>query len=141
VDAATFSSVDSLDRDSQSIVRSIIVGLKDSEVWCICNYRLAIDKDKSILQGWKKIVAPIIRMTTFERDLVEKYIEFAIPCTKLFSPLPGNCVRVDKSMSTASDQQERDVVTYFAACFAVLDSFNLRRTLGTENRPSGGNPG
>lgn len=33
-------------------------------------------------------------------------------------------------MSIAGEQQQRDVVTYFAACFTVLDSFNLRRTLG-----------
>ena len=116
-------------QDVQIMVRSIIVGLK-TVVWCISNYRLPKEKEKPAPGASEEPAAPVIRMTKFERDLVEKYIDFAIPCMKVFAPLPTKAGAAGASMSIAGEQQQRDVVTYFAACFTVLDSFNLRRTLG-----------
>lgn len=136
-------NVDSL-QDIQSMVRSIIVGLK-TVVWCITNYRLPKEKDKSRDQASQASLddpKPVIRLTKFERDIVEKYINYAVPCMKLFVPLSpnsrgptaGDIEAFKPSLSTVGEQQQRDVLTYFAACFTVLDGFNLHRTLGRKIR-------
>jgi hypothetical protein len=93
-------STDSL-RDLQSIVRSIVVGLK-TVIWCVNNYRLNKDDE-------------IIKITSWEHDLIDKYIIYSLPCMRIFSD---------------NDAQYRDVLTYFGASFTVLDSHNFRQIVG-----------
>lgn len=118
-------------RDMQSMIRSIIAGLK-TVVWCITNYRIPKDKEKPPSGAADEAAEHVVRMTKFERDLVDKYIEFAIPCIQIFTPLPLIPGDAGISPTNAWEQQERDVVTYFASFFAALDSFSLRRTLGAK---------
>ena len=92
--------IDSL-RDIQSIVRSIVVGLK-TLIWCVNNYRPNKEEEAA-------------KITTWERELIDKFFVYSLPCMKAF-------------FENAS--QYRDVLTYFGASFTVLDSFNFRRTIG-----------
>lgn len=93
-------SMDSL-RDIQSIVRSIVVGLK-TVIFCLNNYRLNKDDE-------------VIKMTSWEHDLIDKYIIYSLPCMRIFSD---------------NVAQYRDVLTYFGASFTVLDSHNFRQIVG-----------
>jgi transformation/transcription domain-associated protein len=124
------SSFDTI-RDKQSMIRSIIAGLK-TVIWCITNYRIPKDKEKPTPGAADEAAEHVVRLSKFERDLVDKYIEFAIPCIQIFTPLPLIPDDAGSLPNNAWEQQERDVVTYFASFFAVLDSFSLRRTLGAK---------
>jgi transformation/transcription domain-associated protein len=127
-------------QDVQSIVRSIIVGLK-TVVWCITNYRVPKDKDKPSRgdsQGAgsaEEGIPSTVRLTKVELDLIENYIEYAIPCMGILSPgeesrKPNRRDGKFPPPPTAAEQQQMDVLNYFAACFTVLDGFHLRNTLG-----------
>ena len=124
------SSFDKL-RDMQSTIRSIIAGLK-SVVWCITNYRIPKEKEKTAPGTTDDSAEQVARMTKFELDLVKQYIEFAIPCMQIYTALPLASSEAGLSFSNTCEQQERDVVTYFASFFAVLDSSSLRCTLGAK---------
>lgn len=124
------SSFDKI-RDMQSTIRSIIAGLK-TVVWCITNYRIPKEKEQVGPGTSDDPAEHLVRMTKFERDLVKKYIEFAIQCIQIYTALPFALGEAGISFLNTCQQQERDVVTYFASFFAVLDSFSLRRTLGAK---------
>jgi len=94
------NSEDSL-RDIQSIVRSIVVGLK-TVIWCVTSYRPNKEEEP-------------VKITAWELDLIDKFILYSLPCMKVFSD---------------SESQYRDVLTYFGASFTVLDTFNFRQTIG-----------
>jgi transformation/transcription domain-associated protein len=120
-------------RDIQSMIRSIIIGLK-TLIWCITNYRIPKDKEKSSSVVVDESAAPNVRFSTLERDLIEKYIDVAIPCLEFFSRNQSLSQSLSNDSSSqnnsiSSDQAEKDIFTYFATSFSVLDSVNLRRTL------------
>ena len=93
-------STDSL-RDIQSIVRSIIVGLK-TVIWCVNNYHPNKEEDGS-------------KINMGERDLIDMYILYSLPCMKVF---------------TENVSQYRDVLVHFGASITVLDDSSFRQILG-----------
>ena len=93
-------SIDSL-RDIQSIVRSIIVGLK-TVIWCVNNYHPNKEEDGT-------------KMSIGECDLIDMYILYSLPCMKVFSD---------------NVSQYRDVLAHFGASFTVLDKLSFRQIVG-----------
>jgi transformation/transcription domain-associated protein len=126
--------------DVQTMVRSIVVGLK-TVVWCINNYRHQREKDKgrepvTVPAGSNEELASAMqKMTNWECGLIDKYITYALPCLKVFQHVSnkkdGPAAHHSTPESIVVASQYRDVLTYFAAAFSVLDSFNFRRTIGT----------
>ena len=97
-------STDSL-RDIQSIVRSIIVGLK-TVIWCVNNYHPNKEEDGS-------------KINMGERDLIDMYILYSLPCMKVF---------------TENVSQYRDVLVHFGASITVLDDSSFRQILGQRRK-------
>jgi transformation/transcription domain-associated protein len=126
--------------DVQTLVRSIVVGLK-TVIWCINNYRHQREKDKgrepvTVPAGSNEELASAMqRLTNWERGLIDKYITYALPCFKVFQQVSnkkdGRAAHHSTPESIVVASQYRDVLTYFAAAFTVLDSYNFRRTIGT----------
>lgn len=126
--------------DVQTMIRSIVVGLK-TVIWCINNYRHQREKEKdrepaTVPAGSNEEIASAMqRLTNWERSLIDKYITYALPCFKVFQQVSsrndGRTSYHSTSESIIVASQYRDVLTYFAAAFTVLDSINFRRTIGT----------
>jgi transformation/transcription domain-associated protein len=133
------SSVTDTLHDVQTMVRSIAVGLK-TVIWCVNNYRHQREKDKgrepvTVPSGSNEELASAMqRLTNWERSLIDKYITYALPCFKVFQHISnkedGRVAYHTTPESIVVASQYRDVLTYFAAAFTVLDSFNFRRTIG-----------
>jgi len=124
-------------QDVQTMVRSIVVGLK-TVIWCINNYRHQREKDMVQqlpvpLGSNDEVSSAMHKLTNWEYGLIDKYITYAIPCLRVFKQVAsdGKPSKHTKPESLIVASQYRDVLTYFAAAFTVLDSFNLRRTIGT----------
>ena len=124
-------------QDVQTMVRSIVVGLK-TVVWCINNYRNQREKEKlqhfSIPPGSNEEVSSAMhKLTNWEYGLIDKYITYALPCFRVFKQVYTDSKQASKHATPESiivANQYRDVLTYFAAAFTMLDSYNFRRTIG-----------
>ena len=128
--------------DVQTMVRSIVVGLK-TVIWCINNYRHQREKEKGREQmpippgSNDEVSSAMQKLTTWEKGLIDKYVMYVLPCFRVFKQIcpdgrDGKPLKHTEAESIVVASQYRDVLTYFAAAFTVLDSFNYRRTLGTK---------
>ena len=136
-------------KDLQTIVRSIVVGLK-TVIWCI-NTWVPKSKDRP---------EEIMVLSKLERDLVDKYISCVLPCLRIvkeddpnqlqaaaMSPASSSTTTSGTSTSgttstssTSSPSQSsspqtatqryNEVLMYFAAVFTSLDRSSLHHTLG-----------
>ena len=113
-------------RDLQSIVRSIIVGLK-TVVLYISSYRQPKDKDRS-RESSRDDDGPS-RMTKLERDLLDVYIMNVFPCMQVYK-VDANSLSKGKNQRSTHSQLYQTVLTYFAAAFTALDRYNLHHTIG-----------
>jgi transformation/transcription domain-associated protein len=124
-------------QEVQVMVRSIVVGLK-TVIWCVNNYRHQREKEKGRdtfpipLGSNDEVSSAMHKLTNWEYGLIDKYITYALPCLRVFEQVStdGKPLKDTKPENILVANQYRDVLTYFAAAFTMLDSFNLRRTLG-----------
>ena len=130
-------------RDIQSMIRAIVVGHK-TILYYIHNYKTQRDnRDQRpmIPVGSNEEVSSfMLRLTSTEVGIVNRYIQGAFAAIKILQPPPGmDHVATTSSTTTSGSsgektlaEQHRDALTYFASAFTALDGYNLRRTLGTQ---------
>ena len=135
-------------KDLQAIVRSIVVGLK-TVIWSVNNYAYKHrDKEKTAdpppATVNDQVATANQKLTVWERELVDKYIQYALPCISVFrengsshdertssrkkGAMPEDIYADDSSQLPST--LYREVLTYFATAFTVLDAYNLRQTIG-----------
>lgn len=127
-------------QDVQLMVRSIVVGLK-TVIWCINNYHRQREKEKGRdpltvpLGSNDEVSSAMQKLTNWEYRIIDKYITYALSCFGAFKQVSTDGGKLSKTNAKPESiivaNQYRDVLTYFATAFSVLDSFNLRRTIGT----------
>jgi transformation/transcription domain-associated protein len=148
VDLGTEEVIDTV-RDAHSLIRVIVIGHK-SVIWSLNNYRLQREKDKPLEAAAPnpstndEVASALKKLTNTERDLIDKFILFTVPCLKFFRDnetednqewgKPPNFGPVDSSKPTNASrtpsEQYRDVLTYFAVSFNPLDPVIFRQTIG-----------
>ena len=125
--------------DLHTMIRSVVVGFK-TVIWCVSNYRHQREKEKGREQMQlepgtnEEISSALQKLTNWERSLIDKYITNAMSCFKAFRQIPTGDNKLMAYQTRAESlivaSQYRDVLTYFAAAFTVVDSYNLQNTLG-----------
>lgn len=136
-------------KDAHSLIRVIVIGHK-SVIWSINSYRAQREKDKPLEvaapspPGNDEVASALKKLTNTERDLIDKFILFTLPCFKFFRDnesdekqewgKPPNFPPVDSAKpanaARTPSEQYRDVLTYFAVSFNPLDPLIFRQTIG-----------
>jgi hypothetical protein len=101
-------------KDVKSLVKTMIVGLK-TVIWCCSNYRRKQAKG----QAGSAPRAPPYIMTPEELSLVAKFMKWGLPCLGIFT-----------RTADANSSEWKDVLDHFAGAFTVLESYNLRASIG-----------